>query len=364
MMLGMSDGPTIPGNLEAITAAWLTDTLRDWGVIGEQTRIFGVHSERLAARAGVNGLTYRLRLRYSGPAGPATLIAKLPAEQAGARGVAAFQHWYEREARFYLELAPDSPLRVPEPYFAAAEGDRILLLLEDLGRLRQVDQLSGCTLAEAEAAVDGVAEMHARWWGDDLLAEHDWLPLTTVGLHHAAPVHNAFRRAWEAVRPRIDAAAHDRLDRAVEAYPALLERISTGPLTVLHGDYRLDNLFFDGSEGQPGVVAFDWQFACRGRGPYDLAYFIGLDLTPELRRQHEEALILRYYERLREAGVTGYPLDACHRDYATSLLLSFAVFAIGAAGPPAEERMRAVHEVGLERLAAAIAERDAGIFGL
>lgn len=364
MMQPMSDAAPVPASLDQITAAWLTTTLQEWGVIGQQSRIFGVHSERLAARAGVNGQTFRLRLKYAGPAGPETVIAKLPAEQPAARGVAAFQHWYEREARFYLELAPDSPLRVPEPFFAAAEGDRILLLLEDLGRLRQVDQLSGCTLAEAEAAVDGIAEMHARWWGDEVLSDHPWLPLTTVGLHHAAPVHNAFRRAWGAIRAGVDAGAHDRLDRAVEAYPALLERISAGPLTVLHGDYRLDNLFFDGSEGQPGVVAFDWQFACRGRGPYDLAYFIGLNLTPALRRQHEEALILRYYERLREAGVSGYPLDACHRDYATSLLLSFAVFAIGAAGPPSDDRMREVHEVGLDRLASAIVERDAGIYGL
>jgi len=360
----MPDHPPIPGGPDEITAAWLTTALQEWGVLSERSRVFAVSIEALTERAGVNGQTFRLRLKYQGEQGPATMVAKLPASHPSARGVAAFQHWYERETRFYLELAPDSPLRVPEPYFAAFEGERTLLLLEDLGRLRQVDQVAGCMVAEAEAAVDAAAGLHARWWGDEVIVDHPWLPLTTVGLDRARPVHGAFRRSWEAVRDRVTEEARPVLDRAVEAYPALLERIGDGPLTLLHGDYRLDNVFFDGSEGQPGVVAFDWQFACRGRGTYDIAYFLGLDLEPSLRRQHEDALLLRYYERLREEGVTGYTLDACHRDYATSLLLSFAVFAIGAAGPPASERMGVVHEVGLERLAAAIAERDPGIFGL
>ncbi|MDA0271502.1 MAG: phosphotransferase [Chloroflexi bacterium] len=359
----MPDETLLPSNTTELTARWLTATLTESGVLDSRSRIFATSIEPLEARAGVNGLTYRLRLKYSGEAGPPTIVAKLPAASPAARGVAAFQRWYEREVRFYTELAADSPLRVPEPYFGAVEGDRAVLLLEDLGRLRQVDQIAGCTISEAEAAVDGAASMHARWWEDEGLDERGWLPLTTVHVEHARPVQGAFRRGWEAVRGRIDSAAHAAIDRAVESYPALLERIGSGPRTLLHGDYRLDNLFFDGSEGQPGVFAFDWQFACRGRGAYDVAYFLGLDLEPALRKQHEQRLLLRYMERLIEGGVRGYTIDECKRDYATSLLLSFAVFAIGAAGAQASERMRLVHEVGLARLAAAIIDQDPALLG-
>ncbi|MDO9444131.1 MAG: hypothetical protein Q7K37_02365, partial [Dehalococcoidia bacterium] len=157
----MPDQPPIPGGPDEITAAWLTTALREWGVLTERSRVFAVSIEALTERAGVNGQTFRLRLKYQGDQGPATMVAKLPASHPSARGVAAFQRWYERETRFYLELAPDSPLRVPEPYFAAFEGERTLLLLEDLGRLRQVDQVAGCMVAEAEAALDAAAGLHA-----------------------------------------------------------------------------------------------------------------------------------------------------------------------------------------------------------
>merc|ERR1711908_149788 len=63
-------------------------------------------------------------------------------------------------------------------------------------------------------------------------------------------------------------------------YASLLERLARPPLTLLHGDFRLENLRF--STCSPvSVAAFDWQFVCRGRGAYDLAYFLALSRPPE-----------------------------------------------------------------------------------
>ncbi len=72
---------------------------------------------------------------------------------------------------------------------------------------------------------------------------------------------------------------------------------------VAHGDYRLDNLLFGDGVTAPHVTVVDWQTVGVGVGPVDVAYFCGAGLLPELRAQHEQALVARYADGLRTAGV-------------------------------------------------------------
>ena len=330
----MSDFPTSP---EAIDDAWLTRVLR-----------VPVRTHRVAPitdRRGVNGETHRIFLESE--EGPASVVAKFPHEPS--RGLAQYQRWYEREVRFYRELAASTPMRAPRCYAAQiAANDDFVLLLEDLGGERQGDQVAGCTPAEAREVVRALAAMHARWWEPDP-APHPWLPFTTVGLDRGLPVGGAFARAWGRVRETIEPCAHAVLDAGVEDYVGLLTEISTGPVTLCHGDFRLDNLFL--LDGEP--VAFDWQFACRARGAYDLAYFLALDLDSRDLATHEAALLEAYRDALALHGVE-YDGARLRRDYAVSLVLSTAVFAIGAGGPQPSEASQRMHEVGLSRLGAAI----------
>ncbi|GIT00780.1 MAG: hypothetical protein CM1200mP26_24920 [Acidimicrobiales bacterium] len=40
----------------------------------------------------------------------------------------------------------------------------------------------------------------------------------------------------------------------------------SGPTTLCHGDFRLDNLFFRPGDGGPEVTAIDWQICVRTAG--------------------------------------------------------------------------------------------------
>ena len=53
--------------------------------------------------------------------------------------------------------------------------------------------------------------------------------------------------------------------------PGLLDDLATEPTTMIHGDWRADNLLF---EPDGSVAALDFQLIGTGRGTYDLAYFI------------------------------------------------------------------------------------------
>ncbi|MGE3856510.1 MAG: hypothetical protein AB7G21_06095, partial [Dehalococcoidia bacterium] len=98
--------PRVPG---AITAGWLNAVLDAAGVL-EGASVDHATVEAIGDLGGVNGETYRVRLAYAagarpGPRAPRTLVAKFPADRPGARQVAAFQRWYQREVSIYTSLA-------------------------------------------------------------------------------------------------------------------------------------------------------------------------------------------------------------------------------------------------------------------
>lgn len=87
--------------------------------------------------------------------------------------------------------------------------------------------------------------------------------------------------------------------------------VSTGDCLVIHREQCLPGMLQGGLTDERGganndmrlvVAAFDWQFCCKARGAYDLAYFLGLACPPEVRRDREKGLIKTYAEALR-AGV-------------------------------------------------------------
>ena len=366
---------SFPRAPQGITVEWLTGALREAGVLTHAAGAAAIASttiEAIGDLGGVNGETYRVLIKYVGSAvqAPRSVVAKFPVDRPGARGVASFQRWYEREVSFYRTLAAGiaetSAIRTPRCYAASIDpSGNYMLLLEDLRPRAQGDQIAGCTVEEARAAIEAAAALHARWW-DAPPPVSDALPDTTIGLDRAERVQGALARVWERTRDLMPmrASVAARIPVLVEGYVPLLRRMVSAPVTVVHGDYRIDNLFFD--ERAPGrapghleVTAIDWQFVCRCRGMYDVGYFLGLDLEPEVRRAHERALIGTYVEALRARGVEGYEAAQAWDDYRRALLLGFAVFLISAAGEQPNTRMVRVHEVGLARLAAAIEDTDA-----
>ena len=352
--------PVTPFRIEDLTPGWVQAALHASGALPAASRVTALVTTPVGDRGGVNGDAFRVQPAYEGAPGPERLIAKFGTP--GVRGVAVFQGWYEREVRFYEQFAAETPLRTPRAHAVALGGPgECVLLLEDLAPRVQGDQEASCSAEQALAVARALGTMHARWWGSPQIEAAEWLPDTTVGLTRASRVAGAFARALGAsgsiLAPEVRAAE----EALAAAYVPLLEAIARPPRTLTHGDFRLDNLFFGDGPSNDAVIevaVIDWQFACRTRGAYDLAYFLGLDLEPAQRAAVETPCIEAYLGALRAGGVT-YDRAEFERDYDIALLASLAVFTIGAASPSPNARMDRVHVQGIERLCAAIVARGA-----
>lgn len=283
-------------NPEELTDAWLSD------VLGHDVRVAS------QARVGDGLVGMNLRLAIDGPAGaPQSVVVKLPSPDPTSRATGIALRNYEREVQFYRHLADTLAIRVPHCFHADWDPDSgdFVLVLEDMAPARQGDQVVGCGAAVARTAVLELAGLHGPRWADPTLDEFEWLSRRT-GPDDAAQL----AMLWGMFEPGFLATYQRYL--SVEAIE-LIRRFGTrvvewvegrsGHLTVVHGDFRLDNLLFaSNGEGVP-IVAVDWQTPGHSIGAGDISYFLGAGPLPELRRQIERPLVEEYCSALTEYGV-------------------------------------------------------------
>jgi Ecdysteroid kinase-like family len=352
----LSDELRVPADASALTAEWLTEALRP--AHPDAGALTAVQAEHLGAGYGLLGALRRLHLRWEHPdaGGPKTLVAKLAAPGQHSREVAAALGMYRNEVHFHQHLGASIPLAVGCHHagFDEATGD-FALLLDDMGGADTSDQIEGCPPERAEAVVLALADHHAAAWDEAGLGGHPWLRRIDDSVL-LAPVTAAFAVTWPTVRER----AGDRLPPEVQAlgdrFPRLLPRLvaelAAAPLTLSHGDCRLDNMFFG-----PGdrVTLCDWQLTDRSRGARDLGYFLSQSLTPDARARLERPLIDCYLDRLATHGVA-YDRDQAWQDYRVAVLFALLYPVVAGAGLDLDERSDRLTQVILERCAAALVD--------
>ncbi len=352
--------PAIPETADGLTPAWVSQALAAGGRPG--VRVVAVDRRRIGEGVGILAELHRLQLTYApeAAAGPSSLVAKLRSPSPEVRELCGAYGMYEREVRFYQEVAGAIELRTPEPYFSAfdpASGD-FVILMEDLAPAASPDQVAGISLADLTAAIDGVATLHARWWGHPRLAELRAIMPSVVEPPYAPHGAENYRASLPAALEALRARDHHDLARIAEkvanALEAMLAAIGAEPLTLGHGDFRVDNLMFRPTPGGRELTVVDWQIVMQVRGPYDVGYLMGGAAPVELRRANETALLRRYHGALIRQGVAGYSFEACELDYRRAVLFSLVNWVEGA---PVLDRSNpravALFDCWADRLAAA-----------
>lgn len=284
----------IPAGIDDVTAGWLAEAT---GMAIET-----VEHQQIGVGIGVSSAVYRSTL--TGTDVPESVVVKLPALAEEAVFTSTMLRMYIREVKFFEDMAAQSPIRVPRGYYGAVdeETSQFVLVMEDMGDMRGVDQILGMGIADAERVVDELAGWHAAFWG-----KAEALIETGTAVSLGDPIYTAvlpvvFPEGWEKLTAGIDLPA-EILEVGppwVEAMPGLLQSLSSGPTTAIHGDYRGDNMLFD-EDGS--LVLLDFQLIGHGSAAYDLAYFITQSLAADTAGEHEQALFARWVDGLVAGGV-------------------------------------------------------------
>jgi Phosphotransferase enzyme family len=237
--------------------------------------------------------TFLVRLRWAaGATGPSSLVAKLPSVDPQAARTAASLGAYEREARFYAELAPSTGLSLSAHYGTLGDCG---LLLEDLSGLEPGDQFTDMPIDRLRQARQQLVALQAPFWDDPRTAGLDWLH-RRQGVPIAGIVER-MERSWAVAADRLtgdfDPAEREVIDRFVGGAGAWAESLD-GPFSLSHHDFRADNLLIGGGR----LVVLDWQTVGWGAPMFDVAYLLGTSVGPETRRAVERDEIRRHVEEL------------------------------------------------------------------
>ncbi len=363
----------VPTTTSEITAEWLTHALQASGTIAADASVSSVSVDPQAGGVGFVGEVGKLNLTYDGaPDAPTSMVAKFPTQSPEVQAMMHPTRIFEREHRFYEVLAPETPVRTPAVYHVTCEvsddptAERYLLLMEDLGGLTLGDQVAGVSPEQAESALVGLAKHHARFWNGAGLENATFVPIIN------GPLNKAGQGIYSASLPGFEQVFGDALqpemvpvaEAYTAAHPKLLDALAEMPHTLVHFDYRSDNLFFEGEGHDVGdVCVIDWQSISVGGGAADVGYFMGQNLSPADRRAHEDDLLHRYHDTLVASGVTDYEYDRFFQDYRLGVMYGWVipVFAVGSLDVSSERAMQLWTNV-LERIQDAIFQHGAQEF--
>jgi Ecdysteroid kinase-like family len=275
-----------------LTVEWLT------AAVGAGT-VTSFDYERIGT--GQMSECYRVALTFPDRGvGPDSVVLKVAATDPVSRQTGLALGLYEREVRFYTEIAPSLGGPVAPCYHAGFDDSTgaFHLLLGDAGPAVVGDEIRGATIEQAMLALAELGRLHAPLLGDTAMARADWLnresPMnqTLIGQLYAG----FFQRYGDQIAPEHRVVC-ERLVAGFDAYVAA-EAAPGRILGLVHGDYRLDNMLF----GQPGadwpLTVVDWQTVTWGPAMTDVAYFLGCALPSTSRRDHYDELLRAYHDEL------------------------------------------------------------------
>jgi len=201
------------------------------------------------------------------------------------------------------------------------EQRRYHLLLDDLSATHVEAATKAPTLEYGLALAEGLAALHARWWGAQRLAEagapiHDakhiqrFVDIAEPGAGH---ILNQFSAELEPHWP-------DMIRALYAKHPqALIKRTQdANGFTLIHGDVGHNNILVPRAGDRPSYIIdrqpFNWSLTT-WLGVYDLAYAMVLDWEVETRRHFEIPILKRYHAQLIKKGVTDYAWERLWDDY-------------------------------------------------
>jgi hypothetical protein len=311
----------------AVTPAWLSSVLRAGGIAAE---VRDFTSKRIGTGQIGDSIRFDLAYAHAPDGAPASLVGKFPSSSEVSRATGIALGNYLREVNFYKHLASSALISTPKCYFTEIDdaGD-FVLMMEDLSPAEQGDQLKGCTLEQAKLVLHEAANLHASHWGDDALEDVAWLSQTRAARGTGSVDPDALANLWQAFLHRYaDRLSADakRVGEALVANYGTYEAYYTGPKSLVHIDYRPDNMMFGTAAGGKPLKVLDWQSLALGCGVTDVTYFLAGALSREAFRAIEKDFVREhYYERLRQLGVKDYDFDTLWRDYRSR---AFALFLV------------------------------------
>jgi hypothetical protein len=216
-----------------LTAAWLSKLL-DRRISSDGFRVSAVGTGQMSS-------TVRVNFHEEGGQ-PESVIVKFASTDEGTRQLGKSLGHYMNEAIFFRRFGKLLEAGLPKCYGAIVDQDAFFtILLEDMGLHGgyQGDKIAGCSVEEAEMALDCLAKLQAPVLNSPELAKDPWLnapPLITEKMfRESLPIY---------IKRYPPSEEHQRFLWWLADNVDNWRNDQRPPYAIFHGDARLDNFIY------------------------------------------------------------------------------------------------------------------------
>lgn len=343
---------------DEVTAEWLTHALRSGGVITDAS-VKSVRKDILGEGKGFLSSVLRVAITYDREeeGAPSSVVVKIEPEEGEFHDFGDELNAFEREIRFYRDVARNVPVRLAAIYYTVDEPPAYSMVMEDLSSFVPGDQVAGIHTAQVMDTVEIIAKIQAVYWNNGALRQLDWMP-------ESNEVSNDYGEKWGSfVKHFGEGLDHAGLmvgERLITYIDWKKKEIARRPKTIVHSDLREDNLLFAPTGSDAPVLILDWQIAVRSIGAFDVARLVSGSELPKERTGHQFEVLGKWHDTLVQQGVRDYPWEDAVYDFRLGALafLCYPVhFHVGLIG--AEGRTKKLAEAIFTRAFSSVAEIDA-----
>jgi aminoglycoside phosphotransferase (APT) family kinase protein len=305
-------------NPEEITAEWLTDILREGGILQRGC----VDSIRVVSESSYSSTIGRLTVTYSDytpPTVPTRLFLKICKSGLDDRVVGNERR--QNEVRFHNEIASLMSNPPVAKCYHAVYSDKTgssLLIFKDAAETHyQIDYFPHPSSNQAEKVIDAFAEIHSFWRDHRSLGDYSfWFPDQETVIEQINSTREVFPRFADVLGDRLSPSQRLMFEKTLTILPKLEERLNRpGNLTFIHGDPNWGNVLLPRDLKTGKALIIDWQLVRVGSAAEDLAFLITLFWDRESRQIMEKDILKRYHQGLERYGVENYGWTEFWDDY-------------------------------------------------
>lgn len=326
-MIDMPTHTKVITDLDQVNEAWLTNVLKAADAL-QDGAVSSITMKRNGRRlSSIGHLTVDYAPGSRGPC-PTKLFLKV------CRTNLEDESFGPSEVNYYArDYVGVDGLPLLSCYDAAysAEMGAYHILLDDVSDTHRESHGRTPTLAYGLALADGLARMHAHWWGAERLAAGDQpIPSAAQIERYVSMARAGLEPMLQSVRGQIDDAWEAALHDLFAHHPAkMMERTAVANgFTLVHGDPNPGNILAPVDGDRPIYLVdrqpFDWSLTT-WLGVGDLAYAMVHWWDADVRRALGNPILQRYHQRLLASGVTRYAWEQLMLDYRLSIVNSVYV---------------------------------------
>ena len=207
-------------------------------------------------------------------------------------------------------------------------GGAFNLVCEDLSVSCELgDQIAGCSIADAKAAVLELAKLHKQFWKEPKLDDLEWI----------RPRPQIPGDTYELLQDRLASMLNaEQCEIVKQSVPLVLDWLKSRPAnrTLIHTDCRVDNILFDRRDANaPRAYLIDFALTNIGDAADDVAYFLTSSVSPEDRLACEMDLLKMHTEEIADKDPS-YTFDMAVQAYRENIVSSLFLTLLAALHMP------------------------------